>query len=124
MLAKQFPPINEKTLLQEWQSFKVLTTTGILKDKSQLDIMTAMVSGSDELHLVYPNLSLLSAIALKIPVSSVNCERDFVEMNRIKTDLRNRLQGNSLTACMKIMQQFIFSGKPTWTKLVHYKHTQ
>lgn len=31
MLAKQFPPINEKTLLQEWQSFKVLTTTGILK---------------------------------------------------------------------------------------------
>jgi hypothetical protein len=31
MLAKQFPPINEKALLQEWQSFKVLTTTGILK---------------------------------------------------------------------------------------------
>ncbi|KAK5853452.1 hypothetical protein PBY51_014602 [Eleginops maclovinus] len=102
LLAKQFPPISEMALLQEWQSYKVLITTGILKDKSQLEIMTAMASGYDELHLLYPNLSLLSAIALTIPVSSVNCERDFSAMNRIKTDLRNRLQGNSLTACMKM----------------------
>lgn len=102
LLAKQFPPISETALLQEWQSYKVLTTTGILKNKSQLEIMTAMASGYDELHLLYPNLSLLSAIALTIPVSSVNCERDFSAMNRIKTDLRNRLQGKSLAACMKI----------------------
>ncbi|KAK5855574.1 hypothetical protein PBY51_007239 [Eleginops maclovinus] len=102
LLAKQFPPISEMALLQEWQSYKVLITTVILKDKSQLEIMTAMASGYDELHLLYPNLSLLSAIALTIPVSSVNCERDFSAMNRIKTDLRNRLQGNSLTACMKM----------------------
>ncbi|XP_063734282.1 uncharacterized protein LOC134861183 [Eleginops maclovinus] len=82
LLAKQFPPISEMALLQEWQSYKVLITTGILKDKSQLEIMTAMASGYDELHLLYPNLSLLSAIALTIPVSSVNCERDFSAMNR------------------------------------------
>lgn len=31
LLAKQFPPISEKALLQEWQSYRVLTTTGILK---------------------------------------------------------------------------------------------
>lgn len=42
-----------------------------------------MASGYDELHLLYPNLSLLSAIALTIPVSSVNCERDFSAMNRV-----------------------------------------
>ncbi|XP_053286269.1 zinc finger protein 862 [Pleuronectes platessa] len=102
MLAKQFQVIQEMPLLHEWQSFKVLVTTGILKDKSQLEIMKAMTSQYDELHQLYPNLSLLSAIALTIPVASVNCERDFSAMNRIKTDLRNRLQGKSLTACMKI----------------------
>ncbi|XP_060768482.1 zinc finger protein 862-like [Neoarius graeffei] len=102
MLAKQFSSINESQLLQEWQAFQVLVTSGILKEKSQLEVLTAMASGYEELHLLYPNLSLLSAIALTIPVSSVNCERDFSAMNRIKTDLRSRLQGDSLTACMTI----------------------
>ncbi len=31
MLAKQFAVINERALLQEWQTFKVLSTTGVLK---------------------------------------------------------------------------------------------
>ena len=31
MLAKQFQVIQETPLLHEWQSFKVLVTTGILK---------------------------------------------------------------------------------------------
>ncbi|KAJ8359386.1 hypothetical protein SKAU_G00159110 [Synaphobranchus kaupii] len=56
----------------------------------------------DELHHLYPNLSQLSAIALTVPVSSVNCERDFSIKNRMKTDVRNRLQQRNLTACMWI----------------------
>lgn len=31
MLAKQFSVINERALLQEWQTFTVLITTGTLK---------------------------------------------------------------------------------------------
>lgn len=31
MLAKQFSSINESQLLQEWQAFQVLVTSGILK---------------------------------------------------------------------------------------------
>ncbi|KAK5847875.1 hypothetical protein PBY51_016969 [Eleginops maclovinus] len=54
LLAKQFPPISEMALLQEWQSYKVLITTGILKDKSQLEIMTAMASGSSEGEANHP----------------------------------------------------------------------
>ncbi|XP_069378935.1 zinc finger protein 862-like [Paralichthys olivaceus] len=42
MLAKQFSVINERALLQEWQTFTVLITTGTLKDKSQLDILNAI----------------------------------------------------------------------------------
>jgi len=62
--------------------------------------MQELASDFDELKLLYPNMAQLSAIALTIPVSSVNCERDFSGMNR--TDLRNRLQGKSLTACLRI----------------------
>ncbi|XP_036001539.1 zinc finger protein 862 [Fundulus heteroclitus] len=94
MLAQRFRTINEREVLQEWQSFNILVTSGIMKDKSQLEVLQLMASGYEELHLLYPNLSLLAAIALTIPVSSVNCERDFSAMNRIKTDLRNRLQGH------------------------------
>ena len=38
MLAKQFSSINESQLLQEWQSFKVLITSGILKVSLYLKI--------------------------------------------------------------------------------------
>ncbi|KAM4595744.1 uncharacterized protein V3H82_003137 [Fundulus diaphanus] len=69
MLAQQFRTINEREVLQEWQSFNVLVTSGIMKDKSQLEVLQLMASGYEELHLLYPNLSLLAAIALTIPVS-------------------------------------------------------
>ena len=65
------------------QAYLSFTNVLILRDKSQLDMMSDMASGYDLLHLLYPNLSLLSAIALTIPVSSVNCERDFSAMNRV-----------------------------------------
>jgi len=45
--------------------------------------MQELASDFDELKLLYPNLAQLSAIALTIPVSSVNCERDFSAMNRV-----------------------------------------
>lgn len=45
--------------------------------------MQELYSDFDELKLIYPNLAQLSAIALTIPVSSVNCERDFSAMNRV-----------------------------------------
>ncbi|XP_030293896.1 zinc finger protein 862-like isoform X2 [Sparus aurata] len=102
LLANHFPSIDEAALLSEWLGFKVLVASGSLKDKSQLQLMQEMASEFEELHGQYPFLSQLSAIALTVPVSSVNCERDFSAMNRIKTDLRNRLQGASLCACLRI----------------------
>lgn len=49
--------------------------------------MQEMASEFEELHGQYPFLSQLSAIALTVPVSSVNCERDFSAMNRVKPRL-------------------------------------
>ncbi|KAL7383107.1 hypothetical protein ABVT39_004870 [Epinephelus coioides] len=82
LLAQKFPTVDGRAALQEWTSFKVHVGQGIIKDKSQLKVMQELASDFDELKLLYPNLAQLSAIALTIPVSSVNCERDFSAMNR------------------------------------------
>ncbi|CAF4769083.1 unnamed protein product, partial [Rotaria magnacalcarata] len=40
---------------------------------------------------MYPQLSLVVEIFLCAPISTATVERDFSTMNRILTDLRNRL---------------------------------
>jgi hypothetical protein len=40
---------------------------------------------------MYPQLSLAAEIFLYAPISTATVERDFSTMNRILTDLRNRL---------------------------------
>ncbi|KAK0134769.1 Zinc finger protein 862 [Merluccius polli] len=102
ILAKRFCPDQEKVLLQEWFSFKNHVLTGPFQNKSQEELLRLLASEYDEWADLYPCLSLLASIALIVPVSSVNCERDFSAMNRIKTDLRNRLQGEHLAACLRI----------------------
>ena len=110
-LAKQFCPDQEKVLLQEWFSFKNHLITGSLqvsenlslslslsfsrsfcyvlylsfKNKSQEELLTLLASEYDEWLDLYPCISLLASIALIVPVSSVNCERDFSAMNRVST---------------------------------------
>nr|XP_023853130.1 zinc finger protein 862-like [Salvelinus alpinus] len=63
--------------------------------------MTKLTSQFDEWGQLYPCLSQL-AIALTLPVSYVNCERDFSAVKRVKTDLRSRLQGEHLAASMRL----------------------
>ncbi|XP_036975521.1 zinc finger protein 862-like isoform X3 [Acanthopagrus latus] len=102
-LAKRFLPGKETLIFQEWQSFKEhMRGGGAFKDKNQAEIMTLLASECDEWGQIYPLLSRLAAIALVIPVSSVNCERDFSTMNRVKSDLRNRLQEEHLAACLRV----------------------
>ena len=102
-LAKKICPDQEKVLLQEWFSFKNHIITGSLqvsenlslslsyvlylsfKNKSQEELLTLLASEYDEWLDLYPCLSLLASIALIVPVSSVNCERDFSAMNRVST---------------------------------------
>lgn len=50
----------------------------------QVSIMSKMASQTDEWGLLYPCLSQLSAIALTVPISTVNCERDFSAMKRVR----------------------------------------
>ena len=51
---------------------------------------------------LFPQLSRLASIALIIPVSTAECERCYSSMNRIKIDLRNRLNTSTLCQIMRI----------------------
>lgn len=53
------------------------------KDMDQQHLMQGLASEVGEWGQLYPSLSKLAAIGLTIPVSSVNCERDFSTMNRV-----------------------------------------
>jgi len=57
------------------------------KINKQDEIMSLLASECDEWAELYPCLSLLAGIGLVIPVSSVNCERDFSALNRVKASL-------------------------------------
>ncbi|CAL8339291.1 unnamed protein product [Boreogadus saida] len=78
--------------------FQELDILGAFHNKSQEELRTLLASEYDEWLDLYPCLSLLASRS----ESSVNCEQDFSAMNRIKTDLRNRLQGEHLAACLRI----------------------
>ncbi|XP_058649491.1 uncharacterized protein LOC131550960 [Onychostoma macrolepis] len=97
-LSTKFLQQPEHIAMQEWLTYKEHFLTGAFKNMDQLTIS----SQYDEWRQLYPSLSQLAAIALKVPISSVNCKRDFSVMNRVKTELRYRLQGDHLAACMRI----------------------
>ncbi|KAI9546634.1 hypothetical protein NQZ68_024532 [Dissostichus eleginoides] len=84
------PYQKDATVIQEWTSYKQHVLVGSFKDKTQAEIMQLLASEKDEWAEIYPNLRLLSSAGLVIPVSSV------------KTDLRNRLKGEHLAACLRI----------------------
>ncbi|XP_034084354.1 uncharacterized protein LOC117554177 [Gymnodraco acuticeps] len=109
LLAGKFLQADCNEVLQEWSSFKQQLIVGPFKDLDQQQVMQELASEVGEWGLLYPSLSKLAAIGLTIPVSSVNCERDFSTLNRVKTDLRNRLQGEHLATCMRLS----INGPPT-----------
>ena len=49
---------------------------------------------------MFPNLTKLAAIGLVLPMSTVDCERGFSVLSRIKTDLRNRISSRILNDLM------------------------
>lgn len=65
------------------------------------ELMTHLLS-IHELRTMFPNLNKLAAIGLLMPMSTVDCERGFSSLTRIKTNIRNRLSSNILQDLMMI----------------------
>ena len=88
----------------EYSKFHCMLFCKFLKEKSQAEIMQLLASENDEWAEIFPLLSQLAAAGLVIPVSSVNCERDFSTMNRVKRMHTSKL----FHKCSQNMKSFIF----------------
>ena len=55
-----------------------------------------------EYNVMFPNLSKLAAIDLLLSISTVDYERGFSTLSRVKTDLRNRLSNRILNHLLMI----------------------
>ena len=62
----------------------------MLMEMSTHQLMKHVVK-KPELGSMFPNLFKLATIGLLLPICTVDCERGFSALNRVKTDLRNRL---------------------------------
>ena len=83
----------------EWECLKRL-----IHNYSSLTLrqMLRLLCTDQSLQDMFPQLSKLSTLADSVPVSTAECERAFSAMNRIKTELRNRLKTSTLDCLMRI----------------------
>ena len=65
-------------------------------------LMTHVVK-AEELKMMFSNLAKLAAIGLLLPMSTVDCERGFSTLSRVKTDLRNRLSNKILNYLLVLL---------------------
>ena len=93
------PDIDCSALESEWKSIKHFMSSAY----RNTDMKSFLMLVSDAtLKDLFPQLSRLASIALILPVSTAECERCFSAMNRIKTNLRNRLQTSTLCQLITI----------------------
>jgi hypothetical protein len=105
MIKQQCPNDFIDDLLAEWKVFrkylfaqKQEQTSTILTQRQQCINLVK----NEILRDIYPQLSLVAEIFLCAPISTATVERDFSTMNRILTDLRNRLTTEHLEQSMRI----------------------
>ena len=89
---------------QEWESLRSLLQTQEFKNKHSKDILD-LLSTNETLIVLYPILYNFSQIALTLPVSNADAERGFSCMNRVKTELRNRLTVSSLDTLLRMSME-------------------
>lgn len=68
---------------------------------STREVMEALVE-NNTLQAMFPNLAKIAAIGLLLPMSTADCERGFSALQRIKTNLRNRLSNRILNNLLLI----------------------
>lgn len=98
-LLVQYGPhnvIQEDTTSGEFRIFNsVVAANSTLKNMTTHQLMSHLIKSS-EMSCMFPNLTKLATIGLLLPMSSVDCERGFSTLYRVKTDLRNRLANRTL----------------------------
>lgn len=105
LIQQQYPIDFDNTLLNEWKVFRKYLFTqkkqGTSNNLTQRQQCINLVK-KGMIKEMYPQLSLAAEIFLCAPISTATVERDFSTMNRILTDLRNRLTTEHLESLMRI----------------------
>ena len=107
LLAEQFSNVVVSTdLHSDWKAWRSSVLHGLSKDAVEKlpahDIMRKLVQ-NDGLSSLYPALSLVAAIGVVIPATTVDCQQGFSAVGRIKTKLRTRLTESSLEDLLLIV---------------------
>ena len=94
--------IDSEITKTEFQTFNsVVAANPDLKQLNMRDLMHHVVK-TPEFSAMFPNLFKLAAIGLLLPVTTVDCERGFSTLSRVKTKLRNRLSNKTLNHLLMI----------------------
>ena len=116
--------IDDCNAQQEWTNFRLVMKNTCSDHNMEATDVLRMLALSETYRTLYPILSKLAQIALTLPVSNADSECGFSCMNRVKTQLRNRLTVSSLDTLLRIsiegpdISQFDFSSAVTkWSSL-------
>ena len=110
LLAEQFSNVVVSTdLHSDWKAWRSSVLHGLSKDAVEKltahNMMRELVQ-NDGLSYLYSALSLVAAIGPVIPATTVDCERGFSAVGRIKTKRRTRLSRLwriSSSLCVKVL---------------------
>ena len=98
------PIVDSDELSTEWFDLRIyfINNCSILSIK---DVLTLLAKSDTIISTVYPSFCKLSQIFLTLPVSTVDCERVFSTMKRIKTRLRSQMTNKTLNHCMRVSME-------------------
>jgi hypothetical protein len=79
--------VNPEASRVELKTFNSIVASNVgMKEMTSRGLMSHLLKVK-ELSIMFPNLTKLAAIGLLLPVSTVDCERGFSTLTRVKTDL-------------------------------------
>ena len=92
--------IDSEQAIEDYFQFKVVLKS--LSDKTLTESCVEIVSNYGDM---FPDFAVLAKLQLVTPLTSVTCERGFSTHNKIKTKTRNRLNHETVTKLMRIMEE-------------------
>ena len=95
--------INKESCTKEYRKFSSFAEKhAVLKECKSMQELAEKVLPNDSTRELFPLVAQLMVHALVLPVSTTDCERCFSAMNRLKTDLRNRMNTTTLDRLLRI----------------------
>ena len=97
----RFGIVEMEAALEEWKDYKQFLVDH--QRNMQLGDVTNLLCSDETQRHIFPHMSQLAQICCIIPPHTVDYERDFSQLNFVKTSLRNRMNQKTLDAIIRIL---------------------